>query len=107
MNRQAKRVIGTPLMYNTYNYGSHKTCMTYLTYYDVQNFPQGFPKKTLKLFMCKSSSSFNMGLNGSLYDYIIHVALIATLCVLLTTCFQPHLTYSILFTKPSFIVFSI
>ena len=43
---------------------------------------------------CKSISPFTMGLNGSSYDYIIHVALIATFAcsrALLITSFQPPL----------------
>ena len=78
-----------------------------LAFYDVQNFPQGFPRKlsnasrirksysgrsrahlatstewvsspTNKSCLCKSISPFTMGLYGSPYDYVIHVGLIAT-----------------------------
>ena len=41
--------------------------------------------------LCKSISPFTMGLYGSPYDYVIHVAIIATSCIPLITSFQPPL----------------
>ena len=41
--------------------------------------------------LCKSSSPFTMGLHGSQYDYVIHVALITILRISLSTSFQPPL----------------
>ena len=48
--------------------------------------------QTNKSCLCKSSSPFTMGLYGSPYDYVIHVAIIATLRIALITSFQPPLT---------------
>ena len=41
--------------------------------------------------LCKSISPFTMGLYGSPYDYVIHVAIIASSRVPLITSFQPPL----------------
>ena len=41
--------------------------------------------------LCKSISPFTMGLYGSPYDYVIHVALIATSHVSLIISFRPPL----------------
>ena len=88
-----------------------------MAFYDTQNFSQEFPRKhsyashigksysswsrahltvstewvlfeTNKSCLCKSMSSFTMVPYGSLNDYIIHIALIATSCVSPITSFQ-------------------
>ena len=45
--------------------------------------------------MCKLVSHFTIGFNGSLYDYIIHVALIAIPHTSLITSFQPPLAVTV------------
>ena len=44
--------------------------------------------------LCKSISPFTMGHYGSQYDYVIHIALIATSCTSLITSFQPPLPFT-------------
>ena len=96
-----------------------------MAFYDVQNFPRGFPRKhskascirksysgrsrahlaastewvssqTNESCLCKSISPFTVGLYGSPCDYVIHVGLIATSHVSLITSFQPPLTLRLL-----------
>ena len=66
------------------------------TFYDVQNLLWAFPRTGIIQMVgcfCYSSSPFTMVCYGSLYDHTIYLVLyvLTTLCVPVTTSFQPPL----------------
>ena len=71
---------------------------------DAQNLPRKFLRENSNAFSIRKTckfhpkqtkvvcvNQFHYGPYGSLYDYVIHVALIATLCVSLTVSSKPPL----------------